>query len=662
MESLRAIFEALWAPSQRPRTSFARPINRNEEEIRLIEIQPGGANEPLRCRLRYHPIKADYLTSEYRQWIASLGREFTLEDRLTWRKHRKELRQSICRYEWGDYFCLSYTWGIPEDLQEILLDGHLFKVRKNLATALRNFRDRPLPDGCLLWIDALSINQDDLRERGLEVERMRSIFAKAIDTILWLGFESQNIHEAFRFIENTAGIWHDTKLLEETLRKQLSETAPAVWLSLLKLSELSYWTRQWVLQELAMGTTKMPVYYGGEQTNWEPLWKIMWYFRDHRNDEWSDMISRLLQEFPAHLDEILKTVGSRHMLEFTSFHEKVIRADPKPSTTQLLTHTRYSGATDPRDKIYGLLGILPQDLSEQVRVDYGASFADVYLDFTQIWIQHDCSLEVLAHCDDGGSPSWVPRLQDHSPPRFRHLHSAIESPYCASLDRKAEFSFSNDRLSLHCEGVIVDTVDGLSSAVLSIDFRDENRLMPSRAHGMLQSNHTSNAYGGESGLREAIWRSSGGNRDLKGVVPAPTEYEALLTVQALENVSLNEWVEENKDFIVAGKPFKEYFSLQDTGNRQDREDAVERFTRCAWSRRLMTGVKGFIGFVAQQTQPGDVVAVIFGATFPLVLRPTSEGTYRVVTPCYIEGCMNGEIIEKLQTNPENTERQTITLI
>lgn len=77
------------------------------------------------------------------------------------------------------YAALSYRWGDDETMEEINLNGLKKNVRKSLADALRSIRyaDSQQP----MWIDAVSINQDDVMERNRQVPRMGEIydFAKA---------------------------------------------------------------------------------------------------------------------------------------------------------------------------------------------------------------------------------------------------------------------------------------------------------------------------------------------------------------------------------------------------------------------------------------------------------------------------------------------------
>lgn len=92
------------------------------------------------------------------------------------------------------YIALSYVWGIDEPTHEIRLNGRVFLVRDNLWHALlRLAGELPLGPATerlrdrYFWIDALCINQNDLLERGHQVDLMGFIFSKADITIAWLG-------------------------------------------------------------------------------------------------------------------------------------------------------------------------------------------------------------------------------------------------------------------------------------------------------------------------------------------------------------------------------------------------------------------------------------------------------------------------------------------
>ncbi|KAK5955592.1 hypothetical protein OHC33_003233 [Knufia fluminis] len=94
-----------------------------------------------------------------------------------------------CKIEEGrtieKYTALSYTWGPPTHDQDILLNGKLFQVRRNLWDFLLVAKDNFLRTKW--WIDAVCINQDDTSERNRQVKRMAQIYSSATTTLTWLG-------------------------------------------------------------------------------------------------------------------------------------------------------------------------------------------------------------------------------------------------------------------------------------------------------------------------------------------------------------------------------------------------------------------------------------------------------------------------------------------
>lgn len=86
-----------------------------------------------------------------------------------------------------EYEALSYAWGDPKITVPVYLEGIRSHVTTNLELALRHLRyeDRER----VLWVDALSINQRDVRERNSQVKKMRDIYMGAKKVIVWLGPE-----------------------------------------------------------------------------------------------------------------------------------------------------------------------------------------------------------------------------------------------------------------------------------------------------------------------------------------------------------------------------------------------------------------------------------------------------------------------------------------
>lgn len=223
------------------------PDPTDNRDIRLLLIEPpsaeleNGANT-IFCRIQHHSYSYSNWSDEWKQYASSLGRPLQPRDRLHWRK----ATQNKPRYIWGDYFALSYTWGDPERKSTIVLDGHEVKVTQNLENALRSLRECPvIPEKTLLWVDALCINQMDKDERASEVQRMRSIYVSAIDTIVYLGSGDPPTEAGIGFINTAGRAWSDPGYLHGEISRYLQETPYNIWDQVTGLINLPYWWRQW---------------------------------------------------------------------------------------------------------------------------------------------------------------------------------------------------------------------------------------------------------------------------------------------------------------------------------------------------------------------------------------------------------------------------------
>ncbi len=86
------------------------------------------------------------------------------------------------------YEALSYTWGSADNPVNIVVGRSgdaTFSVTEFLATALRYLRYEGRER--VLFIEAVCVNQRDVQERRLLVERMAKIYGNARRVVIWLG-------------------------------------------------------------------------------------------------------------------------------------------------------------------------------------------------------------------------------------------------------------------------------------------------------------------------------------------------------------------------------------------------------------------------------------------------------------------------------------------
>ena len=100
------------------------------------------------------------------------------------------------------YHALSYTWGDPNVTGHILLDGAAaLAVTENLESALQHLRPSPNEEPLCIWIDAISIDQQNNDEKSWQVGMMRDIYKDAKDVLVWLGPAADNSDNVLNGLE-----------------------------------------------------------------------------------------------------------------------------------------------------------------------------------------------------------------------------------------------------------------------------------------------------------------------------------------------------------------------------------------------------------------------------------------------------------------------------
>jgi hypothetical protein len=164
-------------------TDQYRPLDISKGEIRLVSFENAAAYGPLRLNLLYTSLndwKPDYVSfRDQHSSMSSSQLSETWGDRFA--TTEREMKDTITRFTWGDYICLSYTWGDrAENKATIFLDGISTAVSKHLEVALRDLQESPECQlGMKVWVDALCINQTDIVDRNSHVLRMTNIYGEA---------------------------------------------------------------------------------------------------------------------------------------------------------------------------------------------------------------------------------------------------------------------------------------------------------------------------------------------------------------------------------------------------------------------------------------------------------------------------------------------------
>jgi hypothetical protein len=600
----------------------------------------------------------------------------------------KCILESISLNQNPTYEALSYVWGNLSNLKQIDLSGHAFYVNQNLEVALRNLRLRTRPR--TLWIDAICINQNDTVEKSNQVMRMGDVYGQAFEVLIWLGPETNSSAKAFHYLQEI--ILPCARKLSEQSAKDISarkveesklvvssefsdgmpqfglfdqngkkfmdycvqkEPASAQYLeALCELLRRPWWSRIWVLQEIARSKSARLIC-GTSTLPWT---------------EFCHALGTIVNSCPTavSVSQNSRTTSPPQIKTATSVRNKLLQiiaaafaAGPmimqnfrerwmihsRTHLPLLLFATQRFKSTDPRDKVYALLGLIrdDRDLDAIGIPDYDISPGALFTKVAK-WLicrQQDLSLfEELHYFDsppgeDLSLPSWVPdfRLDRSLPPMDGHSWVFAEEqcfykqwflvfggspenserdwtrPYCAGLAVKSSvpFQFSSDDRILTVGGVEVDTI----VTVLESCLNDIGACINGWKQKVLSEDDSDLAYKRGGTLKEAFWRTVLANINI-------WDY------QITKSATL---IQDRIDGVSKMPPS----SAEDEQNILDGICAGIRGPLPAFRRQLFKTSSGLIGLGPETVKAGHIVTVLDGSRMCIILSQCQRSKqYRIV--------------------------------
>ncbi|PTB42593.1 hypothetical protein M441DRAFT_36508 [Trichoderma asperellum CBS 433.97] len=366
------------------------PLNHSNSEIRLLQIKPGFPDSPIRCK--FHVTTLDNIDVSYEALSYAWGTD-----------SQNSTHEDI-------YF------GDNDDDND---DAHKVGVTPSLANALR--RLRLLNEPRHVWADALCINQADDHEKSLQVSIMGRIYSTCTQGAIWLGplgdtpqDDARAALDTISWIagEQEAPSWMEVSESDEDededeedgdecdgedgdaddngvededeagneeedgdgnhseQDKAASLKRQAAAAAFKTLINVPWWSRIWTVQE-AILPPKAIIYWGPCEIPWSTLDKASDSFFD-------DSAPNVPDEF-----------WHNGCLEDLTSALRGLNASREEELFMLLWRWRHRKATDPRDKVYGLLGFrhdvsLPSVTMCDYTVDVRTLYQKVTIDLINI--------------------------------------------------------------------------------------------------------------------------------------------------------------------------------------------------------------------------------------------------------------------------------------
>ncbi|KAJ2978524.1 hypothetical protein NUW58_g7465 [Xylaria curta] len=600
------------------------------------------------------------------------------------------------------YHCLSYTWGDPLDHSLSAPsddapmsgernryveseDGSFIWITENLVDALqqmsRNQSSQAEGHISSWWIDAICINQEDVGERSSQVAVMDTIYYKAQSVLIWLGKEDENTETAIRILKSFARVSPALIQTPESFHSFNTESFQIVDALYGLFSDLgikgvyvgdlfhyiaflqrTWFTRIWVVQE-SFFSAATTVFCGEREIAWSTI-------QESSRVLYQTGLDTLLKAYVRYATQDSLDVGDAKLPDNRLSNQMIFGLLKRDATTpislaQLLYYSRYFEATNPRDKVYAVLGLwrfTRGNRESQVEIwpDYTKSISEVYIQATVAAIHESGNLDILSlvegHLGDTATevPSWVP---DYS--QGRQVYPLVELSMSASLSRGSHAGFKkpedNQTRSLPVDGVEIDRIEevgptygdvmnefGLISLLnLLLTYPTIQpptsetpceafwrTLIKNEFHGKQAGKEARAAFPAFVMQRIRETRHQVQRWKEKGEALMAEELKAILqdTERAIETLS-SRYSEEKvipSLLEIAGMvqvEEGEEGSPEEQKLESGRKDIEESFRVAYFGRRLFRTTKGYFGIASQSVMSGDTVWILRGAKVPLYWMP-----------------------------------------
>ncbi|KAL6904030.1 heterokaryon incompatibility domain-containing protein [Trichoderma evansii] len=596
-----------------------------------------------------------------------------------------------------EYEALSYCWGPPKPSYDIFIHVnnnnsnntennedqpdesiYSFTVGRNLRKALDDLRHQDRSR--LIWNDAICINQKDIVEKGYQIQLMHQIYTRANVVCAWLDHNVQPKTPVFDDLENLGkGVelddFHD----------------PSYWYPVADIFRNEYWRRLWIQQELILAA-KVDIYchrdvFSGEQLLefqqkvnlvksqrtrlGGPEFVLSRYIDGNTTADATPEIfgggviqarinlreGRDAQEaYTLSLSSSSSTPSPSSDSQSPSNPNgfKITRGLLACSLLNLFLQSCSVRMTDPRDRLYGILG-LATDIAQGpgLEINYDASPVWVYAQVFHHFIHRYKSLSFLcfnksnsrgSYISREGFPSWMPHADVcwSSVNASRACGDKLTIPRIVSIDLETLF--------LHAQGIKVDAIkhiehisgDGRGWAPIT-EWLDQ---MESFCRKTWPDADASTPLYERDDVTSLMfpWLSPKRYKNMwKLNKPDPQRRVHLIR-------SLITAAQKAHQVISTGDIIRGGYTPTNIIPADVREECHPLHVES--NAVVLFGTEGArVGSMARTSEIriGDEIWILFGCRMPLMMRPKKEEgkalRYQVIGPAVVPGIMKGEVIK-----------------
>lgn len=533
------------------------------------------------------------------------------------------------------YAALSYTWGSKSLDRKLQVDGHHIQITQNLAEAINDVFKYVREARLAFWADSICINQDDISERGKQVQLMRTIYRSAEIVTIWLGPVQDDSDLVFEKMKE----W---KTKVDILKQQHGDSIELAMASIdtedsfffgphgsqahrlqeafQKICLRNWWKRAWIVPEgTVASSTRTLLFCGSHMIDWESLRAALKIFHHVGRGREEGLFPYLEDLMASRLDQFRINRESGALVRLL----------------EVLQTMRSYECEDPRDKVYASLGMAMDVVEEDIIPDYTKTCAEVYGEVVRFSLSSTQSLDFLGYVlkSSPGSvfeynfeealPSWIPdwRFQVSFLPLEKDLSTnSFVKKRAYDAGGSVPYEVDNHRFSrLMLKGSALDHITrvwticerNISGGGLSC----ERSWIPSEPESKYTTGGT---------LMEAYNHTL-----LADIGRRNYEKDGELTRGCAVD-----WELLDMDYrdMTALERHRQSWMLID----------VKMMT---FGRRLFQTSRGFIGLGPAACDLNDNVCVLFGGQVLYALREQSSVDYEFIGECYVHGMMDGQALK-----------------
>lgn len=435
--------------------------------------------------------------------------------------------------DYPSFNAVSYVWGSQDgNHEDIIVNDTSIHVTKNLANALYDVHlqwdhddSQPPTSTRVLWADAICINQKDPIEKSHQIPLMKKIYAGAEQVFAWVGRDPQpgspeSFENAFHVLEmlNRELLLQEGGELEHGNLQWMSRELADIFdfkdlflpsssshglFGVAMFMEQRYWARVWIFQEMFLarsllfisGSKSIPYESFRRAINW--LRSLIIYSEAQPSTLYYGTLEalRIVDQNCQIFHRIDKARVASQRVEQLALnahgkHLKNLRVELHGILLSILVVDGFE-ASDPRDYVYGLLGIS----GLEIQPNYGGPWIETFnrpsLELLDLW--RECDEDYLSMSDrnswglidlwflpfsiadspdipipidtSGGITRWTPLFRPCLKTRFKGSNGSyprsrcgLMPAFCNIFDGPCPRWSINDAGHLECSGVMIDRV------------------------------------------------------------------------------------------------------------------------------------------------------------------------------------------------------------